>query len=36
MFEHTTDPKMRYMLQNAHKERAQAVRAAWNWITRRK
>lgn len=36
MFEHTTDARMRYMLQHARSERAKALRGAWNWIKGRK
>jgi len=32
MFEPTTDPRTRYMMNKAHSERAKALRDAWNWI----
>lgn len=32
MFETTTDPRTRYMMNKAHSERAKALRDAWNWI----
>ncbi len=32
MYETTTSPRVREGIQRAHKERAQALRTAWNWL----
>lgn len=34
MFEATTNAKARNAMQRAHKERGEAVNAAWNWLLR--
>jgi len=35
MYETTTSPRIREGINRAHKERAEALRSAWNWLIHR-